>query len=333
MAEITAVEVREYLARIQGRTVDLTSLRSEFEIERGTKSWNGIRNIMYQLAEGKDKIVKPSGKKDGTYKVIKLANPVSVFGVERERKPPIDLIFPKDRGTEMELPFAEFVVLRQGDLILIPGLSNYGKSTLALNFLAENLAFEPVLMGNEYTDENEEPKQRFLNRLDEMNWVEWTNGDGQDRFLLLPVHEDFEDNIIKDRVNVIDWIDIESEFWDIKNISKRLKLAVGNGIVIAVIQKNEGKDTGVGGGMTKYYTDLEILVDRHNDYESRITIGKVKESTKRVSGRSWAYGITNQGTHIIDVREVVKCPQCHGFRYIKGKGACDVCSAVGWLDK
>lgn len=333
MAEITAIEVRAYLKKIEGRTIDLSSLRTEFQIDRGTKSWDAIRNILYQLAEGDNRVVKPSGKKDGTYKVIKRVERVDVFGVERERKAPIELIFPRDQDTGMELPFAENIVLRQGDLVLIPGLSNYGKTTLALNFIAENLKQHPVLMGNEYTDENEQPKQRFLNRLDAMDWADWTNGSGKDNFELLPVHEDFEDNIIKDRINVIDWIDIETDFWDIKNISKRLKLAVGDGLVIAVIQKNEGSDTGVGGGMTKYYTDLEILVDRHTDHESRLTIGKVKESKEPVTGRSWAFGIRKQGTQLVHVREVKKCPTCHGFKYIKGKGACDTCYAVGWLDK
>ena len=331
MAEITTSEVRAFLERLEGRVVDLATLRKEFSITPDTKSWDGIRNIMYQLAEVK--VVKPSGKKDGAYKVLKKVERVNVFGVERERKPPIDLMFPRDRDTGMELPFAEMVTIRQGDLVLIAGFSNFGKTTLALNFTAENLHLNPVLMGNEYTDTDDQPKQRFLNRLDAMDWADWTNGDGQDRFELLPVHDDFEDSVIKDRINIIDWIDIESDFWEIKNISKRLKKAVGGGAVIAVIQKNEGKDTGVGGGMTKFYTDLELLVDKHTNIESRITIGKVKEYSGHVIGRSWAFGIVNQGTALVNVREVVKCPTCHGFKYIKGKGACDTCNTVGWLDK
>ncbi len=333
MAEITTSEIRDFLAKRQGRTVDLNGMRGEFQIERGSRSWDTIRNIMYQLSEGDGRVVKPSGKKDGVYKVIRRVERVDVFGKERERKPPIDLIFPKDRDTEMEFPFASSVVLRQGDFLLIAGFSNFGKTTMALNFVAENLHHRPILMGNEYTDESEQPKQRFLNRLDAMNWVKWTNENGQDRFELLPVHEDFEDNIVKDRINVIDWIDIETDFWDIKNISKRLKLAVGGGLVIAVIQKNEGRDAGVGGGMTKYYTDLELLIDKHTDLESRLTIGKVKEYTSYVAGKSWAFGITNQGTHIRNVREVTKCSTCHGFKFIKGKGACDECGAIGWLNK
>ena len=331
MAEITTSEVRAFLKKIQGREVDLASLRRELLIDPASKSWDGIRNIMDQLSE--IKVVKPSGRKDGTYKVVRKVERVNVFGVERERKPPIELIFPRDRDTGMELPFAEMVTIRQGDLLLIAGFSNYGKTTLALNFVAENLSLNPVLMGNEYTDADDQPKQRFLNRLDAMKWADWTNGDGQDRFELLPVHEDFEDNIIKDRINIVDWIDIESDFWEIKNISKRLKKAVGSGVVIAVIQKNEGKDAGVGGGMTKYYTDLEMLVDRHTNIESRITIGKAKECSTQVTGRSWAFGIVNQGTALVNIREVVKCQVCHGFKYIKGKGACDNCNTVGWLDK
>jgi len=333
MPELTTDKVREFLGHLQGRTVTLTQLRGEFNIVRGAKSWDGIRNIMYQLAAGKERIIKPSGVKDGSYKVIKRAERVNVFGIKRERKLPVEFFFPRDFDTGMELPFADSVVLRQGDLILIAGFSNYGKTTLALNMVAENIDKNPVLMGNEFTDEAEQPRQRFLNRMDAMSEIQWTDDDGNDRFELLPVHEDFEDNIVKNKINLIDWIDLEEEPWTIKDVEKRLKLAVGDGIVVAVVQKNETSETGYGGNPSKFYTDLELLVDKHTSTESRITVGKVKESKGYISGRSWAYGIKGQGTQIYNVREVAKCHECHGFKYVKGKGACPSCLAVGWLDK
>jgi len=331
VAEITTGEIKQFLKRVRGE-IDLNTIRGEFGIERGTRSWDAVRNIMYQLSEGKSRVVKPSGRRDGIYKVINYAESVNVFGVPRERTPNFDLVFPKDMDTGMELPFACNWSCKQGDLVLVAGQSDYGKTTLIMNFIAENLDKNPVLMGNEYTNTDGQPKDRFLDRLLAMDWVQWTNGDGGDRFELVPIHEDFEDNIRRDRINAIDWIDLEDEPWKIKDVSKGLKRAVGQGVVIAVIQKNEGKDSGYGGSPTRFYADLELLIDRHNDYESRLTVGKAKGG-KGISGRSWAYEIRNTGTKIVNVREVVKCHQCHGFKFIKGKGKCDVCDAVGWLDK
>ncbi|KKM70635.1 hypothetical protein LCGC14_1438650, partial [marine sediment metagenome] len=71
---------------------------------------------------------------------------------------------------------------------------------------------------------------------------------------------------------------------------------------------------------------------KHTDTESRITVGKVKESKGRVVGRSWAFSIWD-GVKLQNIREVVKCHTCYGFKYIKGKGKCTTCDAVGYIDK
>ena len=75
----------------------------------------------------------------GLYKQIKHAKPVRVFDKSRERRPPFNLIFPKDFDTGMEMDFSEHIVIREGDLVEIGGQSNWGKTTLALNFLGENI--------------------------------------------------------------------------------------------------------------------------------------------------------------------------------------------------
>jgi len=332
MAEITASEIRDYLLNIQGREIDLDKLRREFRITQESKSWDGIRTIMFRLADGKHRLVKPSGRRDGVYKVIKQVKPVSVFGVERERRPPFPLVFPRDFDTGMEFPFSEDIVIREGDIVLIAGQSNYGKTTIAMQFCAENIDRNPVLMGNEYT-KDDEPLPRFLNRLDAMDWVEWTNGDGGDKFLLLPVDADYPEHIVEDRINIADWVKLDpNRLYEISDTMDAMKKAVGKGIVIAVIQKSETSDSGRGGQFTKDFADVELLIDRHTDNESRITIGKVKESTRHVIGRSWAYEIS-KGVKLHNIREVVKCFTCHGFKYIKGKGACDTCCAVGWIDR
>ena len=332
MAEITIDEVREYFLKKQGREVVLSAMRTDLQIERGSKSWDGIRNILYKLTE--QRVVKPSGKRDGVYKVLKKIVPVKVFSVPRARKPPFDLKYPRDYDTGMEMGFAEHVIIREGDTILLVGVSNYGKTTLAMNFLGENIHHLPVLLGNEFAKDGE-PTPRFLNRLDAMDWVEWTNGDGEDKFELLPVLADFEDYIKKGRINIVDWINLPGEYYMISLVMETMKQAVGNGINIAVIQKNEDSSHGRGGAMTRDFADLELLIDKHGDYESRITVGKVKEYTTWVTGRSWAYEI-HEGVKLKNVREVVKCPTCYGKKWKKmGNSSvpCDVCLRTGFIDK
>jgi len=326
MAEINTTEVREFLKKIQGQELSLKDLRGEFNILPGSKSFDAIRNIMFQLSE--QRVVKVSRK--GVYKVIKEVKPVQVFGTDRERRPPFKLIFPRDFDTSMEMFFAEDIVIREGDLVLISGMSNFGKTTLCVNFCGENIDCLPVLMGNEYTTIDREPTPRFLNRLDSMDWVKWTN-EGRDKFSLLPVWEDYAEHIIKDRINIIDWINLPGEYYLISPVMEGIKHALGKGIGIIAIQKNEEKDSGRGGAPSRDFADCELLIDRFGEDDVLLTVGKVKEATKRVTGRTYAYHIS-QGVKIHNFREVKKCPQCNGKGYTL-KGKCDNCFGLKYVDR
>ena len=318
----------ELLETMQGREVTLVSLRNELQIDPSTPSWDSIRVLMHNLVQRK--IVKPSGKNDGVYKVIKQVRPVRVFG--RERRPPIKLSFPRSQDTGLELDFVNDIVFREGDLILLSGQSNKGKTTLCVNFCAENIDSFPVLMGNEYTTIDDEPLPRFLSRLDNMNWIEWADEEGNDRFTLLPVHADYAEHIIKDRINIIDWINLDANMlYGISAVMEGIKRELGRGIAIIAIQKKEGEGAGRGGQFTKDFADCELLLDKYEDTEILLTVGKVKEYRKPVSGRMFAYKIL-EGVKIVEFREVVKCFPCKGTGFGKG-GPCDSCNGRGRVDK
>ena len=323
MAEITLGEVRDFLLRIQGREIRLNELRAEFNILRESKSWDGMRKIIERLTT--EKIVKPSGysRNDGVYKVIAQIKPVQVFGIERERRPPFQLVFPKDYNTKAQMYFAEQIVIREGDLVLIAGMSNFGKTTLCMNFAGENIDKLPVLMGNEYTTIDQEPTPRFINRLESMDWVQWVDENGYDKFTLLPVWEDYAEHIIKDRINIVDWVNLPGEYYLISPLMEGMKRAVGRGVGVITIQKNEGNVSGRGGALTKDFADCELLIDRFGKDEVLLTVGKVKEWTKNVMGKTYAYAIVD-GVKIVDFREVKKCPYCRGSGYTKS-GECDTC--------
>ena len=330
MPELRLIDkLREYLVQAQGREVSIKDLRSELRIDPTSPAWNTINKLLaFDLV--KDKTVKPSGRKDGIYKVITQVSPVKVFG--RERRPPIELVFPRDFDSMIEMSFASDIILREGDLILISGRSNYGKTGLCMNFCGENIDFHPVLMGNEYTTVDREPTPRFMNRIDNMDWVEWVNGSGEDKFTLLPVYSDYAEHILKDRINIIDWVNIETgEFYLISRIMEDIKRALGKGIGILAIQKAEGVGAGRGGQFTRDFADVEILLDEYGEHEVLLTMGKVKESKQRVTGRNFAFGI-EKGVKIINFRELEKCKACGGKGY-RGPNTCGNCNGMKFKDK
>jgi len=338
MAEYLSDKLREYLRTAQGRVVNLKDLRTELKIDPASSAWESLGRELRRLVQ--EKIVRPSGNNDGFYKVITQVKPVVVFDKSRERRPPFPLIFPKDNNTGMELEVAEHIVIREGDLIEIGGVSNYGKTTIAMNFLGGNINYEPVLMGNEYTtrigDTDEyEPTPRFLNRLDAMTWVTWTNGDGSDRFQLLPVRDDYAEHIVKGKINIIDWINLSANrLFDISRVEEDIKSELGRGIGIVVLQKGEG-DMARGGQFTKDFIDCELLIDKLTEHESMLTIGKVKEYTRPVIGKKFAFEIIS-GVKIVNLREIVKCTTCYGKGWKKSGNTsipCDDCRRTGYVDK
>ena len=326
MTERLSDKLREFLATCEGREVSLKYLREELKIDPNSPAWNGLREYLRQLIE--KKIVRPSGRNDGVYRVIKKADPINVFGEPLSE--PVVLFFPRDFDTMMEMNFAEDLIIREGDLILISGRSNYGKTQMCMSFAGENIDSNPVLMGNEYTTLENKPSPRFLNRLKNMDWIKWQDDNGKQKFTLLPVRSDYAEHIVKDKNNIIDWINIDTgEHYMIGTIMESIKRELGKGIGIIAIQKAEGADSGRGGQFTEDFADVEILLDKMPESDDvLLTLGKVKESSRKVTGRTFAYGIS-QGVKIINFREVHKCKDCFGKGW-KFNKPCETCNKSGY---
>ena len=102
---VSTQDVKEMLVLFRGQEITLDRIRKELQIERGDESFDPVRNIVFQLTE--QKVLRYISR--GNYKVITPVNPVSVFGQDRERRPPFGLIFPRDFDTGMEMDFANNV--------------------------------------------------------------------------------------------------------------------------------------------------------------------------------------------------------------------------------
>jgi len=337
MAEITTGEIRDFLDKIQGQEISLSDLRAEFHILPETKSFDGVRNIMHQLA--KQNIVKPVGRRQGIFKVVKEVKPVPLFSIVREKIPPFPLIFPRYDDTDIEMDFSEYIVVREGDLITLAGRKNKSKTLMCINFAAVNVDKRPILMGNEYTklvNDIYVPDQRFLNRLQNIDNVEWVDEDGNDKVTLLPVKGDYAEHIVPNRLNIIDWINLDAnQLYDISKVMEDIKSNLGRGVAIVALQKGKGAEDGRGGQFTKDFTDCELLLDGWdgND-DALLTIGTVKEKTKPIMGKTYIFSNWN-GAKITNFREVVKCHTCWGKGWKKvgnGSAPCDNCGKTGYVD-
>ena len=331
---ITTAIVRDYLKTIEGQEISLDQLRNVFNLERGTKSYAKIDPIISQLVE--ERQVRRLSR--GWLKVVKQVQPVQVYGIEREDRPPFELIFPRDFDTMMEMDFAKDIIIREGDLISIGGIKSIGKSTLCMNYAGENVDKHPILMGNEYTiftEEKYDIAPRFKGRFDTMSiknggWIDWVDKDGNDKFTLLPVWADYAEHIVGNRINIIDWVNLPGEYYMISPVMEGIKKSLGRGVGIIALQKNENSVSGRGGAMTRDFADLEILIDKFGHNEVLLTLGKVKEATKSVAGKTYVYSIS-EGVKIHNFREVKKCPDCRGTGY-KASKPCEMCYTLKFVD-
>ena len=267
--------------------------------------YNKLRSIIHELCE--QKVIKSCGRNDGTYKSIPKVEAVKWWDDDINEEP-LDFRFPRSYDDNTEFGIEDFVEVFAGDLVLITGDTNLGKTTIALSIMGENLGLMvAILMGSEYTASDGKISPKFKRRMRRMNWVEWMNGDGVPRFQWLPVGSDYEDYVEHDQLNVIDWISLPGEYYLIDRVMKSIKDRVGNGVAVVVLQKNKGQEFAEGGQRSERYADVVLKIDPYGDSgEGLLTIGKVKAPKGKATGRTFAFDIVDYGANLHRIREVVK---------------------------
>ena len=193
-------------------------------------------------------------------------------------------------------------------------------------------------MGNEYASNEGFLLPKYLRRFKRFEWANLINGTGDLNFKCLPVKANYEDYIEKDKINIIDWILLEKDWFRMGKILDDIKGAAGKGITIVCIQKKEGRNYGYGDEQTEHVADVYMTIDPMGKWEARLTLGKVKETKRRVQtrGRFWGFETTD-GSNIFNIREIRVCPNCGGktVKYDRASGTysdCAKCLKKGYID-
>jgi len=333
MTERLSDRLKEYLETARGRVVNLRDIRAFLQIEPGSKADQNLRTQMATTMVTQ-KLVKPSGLNDANYKVLLPVEPVKWWnGNDAE---PLSFKFPRSYGDGSEFGIEECAEVFAGDMILITGDTNFGKTAIALSIMGENLNLFPntLLMGSEYTANDNKISPKFKRRMRRMDWVEWMV-DGKPKFTLLPIGADYEDYIESDWQNIIDWISLPGEYYLIDRVMKAMKDRTGNGVVTAVLQKNKGQEFAEGGQRSERYADVVLKIDPYGEKESMLTLGKVKAPKGRATGRMWAFSIVDHGANLHNIREIVKCSKCWGKGYLRSgnnNARCPLCQGKKYVD-
>lgn len=209
------------------------------------------------------------------------------------------------------------------DIIVISGVSNTGKSGFALNTLIENMdEYHVRLMGNELD------ARKFAHRLRYFDWVDLFNGDSP-KFEAIRRYENHQDIILPDALNIIDWLNLGDNFWQVGKIIEGIQSKLTTGICVIVLQKSEGKALGRGGDFSRDLASVYFSIDK-----DLLTVVKVKSyKHKNPNGKQFHFSLEHGGSKFMDIYEVKMCRACGGkkVRYVKGGTVdCDSCGGTGY---
>jgi hypothetical protein len=154
------------------------------------------------------------------------------------------------------LPFGldKMVEIMPGNIILVAGSPNAGKTAFLLNMIRYNMSKSQIHYFNSEMGSGELKKR--LRKFDDIILRDW-------KFKAYERAGQFQD-VIKSgegNINIIDFLEIYEDFYEISKplaeIHKKLKGAVA----IVALQKNPGNDTGLGGYRTLEKPRLALSLD------------------------------------------------------------------------
>lgn len=155
---------------------------------------------------------------------------------------------------EIRLPLEldKMVNLYNGDIFVIAGESNAGKSAMCLNIVELNM---PEWDCHYFSSELGGPKLK--KRISRFNTpIELWKMPAHQR------HDNYHDALFPDAINIIDFLMITDEHWKVGNKIKDIHIALKetSGIAIIALQKDENKKFGRGGDASRELASLYITL-------------------------------------------------------------------------
>ncbi len=180
----------------------------------------------------------------------------------------------------------ELVKLHPGSLVVIAGEQNAGKTAFMLNLvkLNMNLGREIYYASSEFG--GEELKER-LSGFEDMSLDEWN-------FHFFNRTDEFQDIIKPDDINLIDYFEISTNFYEVGGKLKLIHDKLGQGIAVVALQKDSKASQGRGGSFGLEKPRLYLNLMDNYPAGQTIQIRKAKnwvDKTKNPNGMELGFSI------------------------------------------
>lgn len=157
----------------------------------------------------------------------------------------------------------EFIITHPKNIIIVAGAPDSGKTAYLLNFAQMNAGedHEVVYFSSEMGKiEIRERLRKFRMPMEEWKKVIWKER-----------ASDFASVVRPNAINIIDFLEVHDEFYKVGLFIKQIYDKLDNGIAIIALQKNKGRDEGLGGMRSLEKARLYLAME-----SGRIKIVKAK---------------------------------------------------------
>lgn len=180
----------------------------------------------------------------------------------------------KELDIRLPLDLHHWIRIFPKNIIVIAGVSDTGKTAFLLNVVQMNQdRYQGTYFSSEMGEVELKSRQDCFPEGTQWKW-QFRERDSN-----------FADVIRPDQINIIDWLEINSEFYNIGEQIKQIYSRLNNGICFIAIQKGENSTLGTGGQYSLHKARLYLTIDFQ-----RLKIVKAKiPRYPEVHPKGWEY--------------------------------------------
>jgi hypothetical protein len=257
-----AEEVKEWALTTNGLFVT-TDVYRDLDLTTRDHKKAAVMALLRLENEG---LLEKCGEKRGCYRLIdKSAEELKWWEADTSNIVPLELPF----------DLHKLISVFHKTVIIVAGVTDSGKTALLLNTALLN---RNKLRVNYFSLEMPEQElKKRLERFKEVGLME--NMDEWRKVIFKERAHNFHQVIRPDEVNIIDYLEITKEFWQVADQISEIYNKLNKGVAIIALQKKQGQEYGLGGHFSAFRARLYISMDK-----SELKVIKAKNWNDLVTG-------------------------------------------------
>lgn len=259
-------DVKEYLSVTEG-SFSVTEIRLALQLVTKEDRAN-LRQILYRLAQ--EKIIERNPIRDGVFRMV--TQDIQALDWKNAPVKPVEFHFLFGLTDDL-------VEIFPGNIIVLAGNSNTGKTAAMLNLIKLN---QDIWDTHFFSNEMGETELKL--RLDKFGSdIKWN-------FKAYERSSNYEDVIVPNGLNLIDYMEISDTFYSIASKLRRIHDKLEDGLAVIAIQKSPYKDLGRG---ADFGTEVPRLYLTMESGKMRIVKAKNWKGIKNPNGLVLEFKLRN----------------------------------------